>query len=74
MANLTVEVAFHHPSELGEGAIWDEQQGVLYWVDIIGNKVNRFDPRNRSNLAYDVGESVGTVVLSRDSRLLLGVR
>jgi sugar lactone lactonase YvrE len=74
MANLTVEVAFHHPSELGEGAIWDEQQGVLYWVDIIGNKVNRFDPRNRSNLAYDVGESVGTVVLSRDNRLLLGVR
>ncbi len=74
MPSLTVEVAFPHPSELGEGAIWDEQQGVLYWVDILGNKVNRFEPRNRSNLAYDVGESVGTVVLSRDNRLLLGLR
>lgn len=74
MANLSAEVAFHSPSELGEGAIWDEQQGVLYWVDIVGNKVNRFDPRNRSNLAYDVGESVGTVVLSTDGALLLGVR
>lgn len=74
MPNFSVEVAFLCPSELGEGALWDEQQGVLYWVDIVGNKVNRFDPRTRSNLSYDVGESVGTVVLTRDHRLLLGLR
>jgi sugar lactone lactonase YvrE len=74
MTNLTVEVAFRQSAELGEGALWDEQQGVLYWVDIVENKVHRFDPSNRSNLSYDVGESVGTVVLSRDGRLLLGLR
>jgi sugar lactone lactonase YvrE len=47
---------------------------VLYWLDILGNKLHRFDPRNRSNLSYDVGESVSSVVLSLDSRLLLGLR
>jgi sugar lactone lactonase YvrE len=73
MPNLTVEVVFRQPSELGEGALWDDREGVLYWVDIIGNKVQRFDPRNRSNLSYDVGESVGTVVLTKDHRLLLGL-
>lgn len=74
MTEFTVEVAFRQPSELGEGALWDEREAVLYWVDILGNKVHRFDPRNRSNLTYDVGESVGTVVLTRDQRLLLGLR
>jgi len=70
----SVEVVFPQPSELGEGALWDERESVLYWVDIVQNKVQRFDPRNRSNLSYDVGESVGTVVLSQDQRLLLGLR
>jgi sugar lactone lactonase YvrE len=74
MSELSIEVAFPLPSELGEGAIWDDRAGFLYWVDIIANKVHRYDPRNRSNLSYDVGESVGTVVLSVDDRLLLGLR
>lgn len=74
MAIPSVEVVFPHPSELGEGALWDERESVLYWVDIMHNKVQRFDPKNRSNLSYDVGESVGTVVLSPDQRLLLGLR
>ncbi|HEY5957469.1 MAG TPA: SMP-30/gluconolactonase/LRE family protein [Polyangiaceae bacterium] len=74
MSILTVEVAFRHPSELGEGALWDDREGLLYWVDIIDNKLHRFDPRNSSNFSFDVGESVGSVVLSADHRLLLGLR
>jgi sugar lactone lactonase YvrE len=74
MLDFSLEVAFPIPSELGEGAIWDDRLGVLYWVDITGNKVHRYDPRNRSNLSYDVGESVGTVVPSLDAGLLLGCR
>lgn len=74
MAIPRIEVAFPVPSELGEAALWDDREGVLYWVDILRNKVHRFNPRNRSNLSYDVGESVATVVLSLDDRLLLGLR
>lgn len=74
MAIPRIEVAFPSASELGEGAIWDERHGVLYWVDILRNRLQRFDPRNRSNLSYDVGESVSTVVLSLDDGLLLGLR
>lgn len=74
MATPRVEVAFSTASELGEGALWDDRDGVLYWVDILQNKLHRFDPRDRSNLSYDVGESVSTVVLSVDARLLLGLR
>jgi len=74
MTAPTVDVAFACPSELGEGAIWDEREQLLYWVDIVLNKVYAYNPANRSNLAYDVGESVGTVVLTEAGQLLLGLR
>jgi len=47
---------------------------VLYWIDIVQHKVCRFDPRNSSNLAFDVGESVGTVVVTANGKLLLALR
>lgn len=69
-----VDVAFPNPSELGEGSLWDTEQQRLYWVDIVQQKVFCFDPRNGSNLAFDVGESVGTVVLTKQGLLLLALR
>src|SRR5262245_60561821 len=67
-------VIFPCDCQLGEGSLWDVAQQRLYWVDIIGHKVFAFDPRNGSNLAFDVGESVGTVVLSENDKLLLALR
>jgi sugar lactone lactonase YvrE len=74
MTSYSVDIAFAIPSELGEGALWDERQQRLYWVDITQNKVYAFNPGNKSNLAYDVGESVGSVVLTEDDLILLGLR
>ena len=74
MDSVEARVAFPILCDLGEGSLWDEERGVLFWVDISQNKVFRFDPSNSSNLAYDVGESVGTVVLTQNDRLLLALR
>jgi sugar lactone lactonase YvrE len=74
MNRVSAEVAFRTPCSLGEGSLWNHQAGVLLWVDIDEHKVFVFDPHNGSNLAYDVGESVGTVVVSRNDKLLLGLR
>jgi sugar lactone lactonase YvrE len=74
MQTLSAEVVFPILCDLGEGALWDAEHARLYWLDIVGHKVFSFDPRNRSNLAYDVGESVGTVVVTRNDKLLLALR
>ena len=29
---------------LGEGPVWDPQEQALYWVDIVGRRIRRFDP------------------------------
>ena len=35
--------------ELGEGPVWDSRENVLYYVDIMGGKMFRFDPYSDHN-------------------------
>jgi sugar lactone lactonase YvrE len=47
---------------LGEGPAWDERQGVLWWVDIFGGAVHRYDPGTGIDTAIDLGQTVGAVI------------
>ncbi|MGF1530374.1 MAG: SMP-30/gluconolactonase/LRE family protein [Puniceicoccaceae bacterium] len=47
-------------SRWGEGPIWWE--GALYFVDILGHELVRFNPETGEEAAWDLGEPVGTVV------------
>lgn len=47
-------------SQWGEGPIWWNDS--LYYVDIEGKKVIRYNPADGSEQTWDVGERVGTVV------------
>ena len=57
---MQVELAGNYEAQWGEGPIWYDN--VLYYVDIEGHKVIRFDPATGDERIYDVGERVGTVV------------
>ncbi len=58
---------------LGEGPLWDHEQQVLWWVDILGQRVHRFDPAMNEDAAYDVGQMVGAVVRRTRGGLALAV-
>jgi sugar lactone lactonase YvrE len=58
--SLTVEPVGTLRSKWGEGAIWWE--GALYYVDIEGHQVHRFDPVTGSEKSWNIGQRVGTVV------------
>lgn len=47
-------------SQWGEGPIWWNR--VLYYVDIEGHAVHRYDPADASEKTWNVGQRVGTVV------------
>jgi sugar lactone lactonase YvrE len=68
------QVAVQASCQLGEGSLWDTLNARLYWVDIVGHRVFSYDPSSGANLEYDVGEDVGTVVVSRNGKLVLGLR
>ena len=58
--SLTVEPVGTLRSKWGEGAIWWE--GALYYVDIEGHQVHRFDPVTGNESSWNIGQRVGTVV------------
>jgi len=68
-----VSLAFEIPAQLGEGAIWDSSAKVLYWVDILGMKLNRFDTETSRNDVFELPSRVGTVVPQTDSTVVVAL-
>ncbi len=66
---LSVEPVGTIRSQWGEGPVW--WQGALYYVDIEGHRVHRFDPADGSEKSWDVGQRVGTVVPRESGGLVI---
>lgn len=56
-------------SQWGEGPVW--WQGALFFVDIEGHRVHRFDPATGDQRTWDVGQRVGTVVPRESGGLVI---
>jgi sugar lactone lactonase YvrE len=59
---------------LGEGPLWDRADGCLYWVDIKGRTVHRFDPVTGLDTRWATPETVGSLVRRERGGLLLALR
>lgn len=67
---VLVDAAAH----IGEGPVWDEREGALYWVNIERNELHRFRPSTGLDEVADVGRPVGAVGLRRGSGLVLALQ
>jgi sugar lactone lactonase YvrE len=68
-----LKLEFKTRALLGEGAIWNHQTQELFWVDILGKKLNIYDPSNKSNRAFPVPYRIGTVVPQTDTSAVIGM-
>src|SRR5262249_59168318 len=59
---------------LGEGALWDVAEHALYWVDIKGRRVHRYDPRRDDDQQWPVAEDVGSLAVRAGGGLVLALR
>ena len=48
-------------ANLGESPFWSTRERVLYWVDITGPSLNRFDPASGRNTSIPMPESIGCI-------------
>ena len=69
-----VTVAVSTPSLLGESPMWHPREQVLYYCDIPGRRLNRFDPRTRELTHWDFDTDVASCAPMLDDGMLLAMR
>nr|WP_163580864.1 SMP-30/gluconolactonase/LRE family protein [Gracilibacillus saliphilus] len=68
---MKAELVYEFKALLGEGPCWDERKQVLFWTDISGKAIHRFNPKTRQNDTFEIDQMVGAVVVAEDGRLVL---
>jgi sugar lactone lactonase YvrE len=73
---MTLAIACVAPtrSRIGEGAVWDDRDQCLWWVDIPAGLIHRFDPVSGENRSHDFGEPVGCLAVRETGGLVLAAR
>ncbi|SMF35388.1 Sugar lactone lactonase YvrE [Xaviernesmea oryzae] len=61
-------------SQLGESPVWSEAEQVLYFVDIRGPSINRFDPATGELQRFMQSEEIGCIGLVRGGGFVAGLR
>lgn len=70
----TVRSAFTVPSLLGECPVWSSTEQVLYWLDIDGRLVHRFNPATTADETRELPGRPGSLATTHQTgRLLLAV-
>jgi sugar lactone lactonase YvrE len=62
------------PSLLGESPLWHPAEQVLYWCDIPGRALNRFDPRSGGHRRWPFDSEVACCAPLLEGGLLLALR
>ena len=70
-SDVVAELLVHAKCELGECATWCARSGRLYWVDIEGARLERYDPRDGKHVTWTMPERLGCFALCEDERTLL---
>jgi len=72
--NVKAELLVGARASLGEGPVWDDREGCLWWVDILGETVHRTDPSTADDAVLPIGRMPGAVGLRESGGLVAAVR
>lgn len=71
-ADMSVTSVLPVAAMLGEGPVW--VAGMLWFVDIKGHRVHRFDPADGSSRHWDAPDQVGWVLPATSGDMIAGVK
>ncbi len=58
---------------VGEGPLWDERARCLYFVDLVGQRLCRFDPAGGEFAHWDMPETVAAVALTEAGGMVVAL-
>ena len=59
---------------VGESAVWDDERGLLAWVDIIGQRIHRLDPQTGMHEVWPTPGLVTSIGLRKDGGAIVGLQ
>lgn len=68
---ISVELVVDAHAELGEGPLWDERAGVVWWVDMPTGRLHRFNPATATDQVTETGEYLAAVMPRAKGGLIL---
>jgi sugar lactone lactonase YvrE len=71
---MTWTVALDLRAELGECPVWSVEEQALYFVDIKGRALHRFDPISGKATTAAMAEDIGCIGLKRGGGFIAGLR
>ena len=62
-----------HPV-VGEGPTWSSEEQALYWIDIYGPTLNRFDPASGATQHWTMPAPIGSYALTKKGRAVVALK
>lgn len=70
----TMECVFQVDAHLGEGPMWSAREHALWFVDIKGRRIYRYEEGTRSTQSWPAPEQVGFIVPTRRGQFICGLQ
>jgi len=74
MNDIKIRCISNPECTLGEGPLWDAKKNLLYWVDILENKIYSYDAASGTVKSWTTNEHVGFVIIKQDGSLIAGLK
>jgi sugar lactone lactonase YvrE len=71
---LDIQCVADTKSKLGEGPLWDPREQVLWWLDIKGHFIHRFDPKTGENRTWTTPEDSGCLAVCEKGGLIIALK
>jgi sugar lactone lactonase YvrE len=59
---------------VGEGPLWDVEEQALYFIDIVGKAVHRFDPDSAETRSWNTGAIIGSMALRKKGGAIVALK
>ncbi len=74
ISGAAIECVLPYQAIVGESPVWHPDEQSLYWIDIQGKQIHRFDPRTRKNESFLLPEIVTCIQLCSSGGLVLTLK
>jgi sugar lactone lactonase YvrE len=71
---MTVRLVLDCRDQVGESPLWSADEQALYWVDIVGSRIHRYEPGTDRHDAWPTPELPTSIGLRRAGGFVVGLR